>query len=277
MDRISNLPQAILHDILGRLPDKDAAKTCVLSKSWRETWFSFPILSVCMRNFLRFHGSLLSSKHPLWLGKLDIFIEYVSKRLMRLRNQHLTIKEVKLDLKYTTVHRQVAHHIDRWIQIAVESGVEVLELHLAGGYMGDWYNLPLCITEAKSLTKLVLSGGIRLDPAFLNHSLQFFSMRTLSLSRILFGDEGVMEHFISHCPLVEHLTLCSCDVDNPLSIGNPQGSRTYPLKSLSLNGLQKLKGANFEDILEVHIGAPNLEDLRYYAPEDGDDGDESSS
>ncbi|MED6217850.1 hypothetical protein PIB30_021491 [Stylosanthes scabra] len=272
MDRISGLPKSILHDILERLPDKDAAKTCVLSKSWRETWFSFPILSVCSKSFLSFHDLALSPKHPLWLGKLDIFIKYVNKRLMRLRDQHLTIKEVKLDLTYIIGHRnQVAHHIDRWIQIAIESGVEVLELCFTGGYMGNWYNFPLCLTKAKSLTKLVLSGGIRLDPAFLNHSLEFFSMKTLSLSHILFGDEGVMEHFISHCPLMEHLTLDFCNVDNPQSIGDPPGSRTYRVQSLSLHGLQKLKGANVEGILEVYIGAPNLQKLCYRAPAERDE------
>ncbi|MED6117595.1 hypothetical protein PIB30_113155, partial [Stylosanthes scabra] len=137
MDRISSLPKGILHDILGRLPDKDAAKTCVLSKSWRETWFSFPILSICSKNFLSFHGLPLSTENSLWLGKFDIFIEYVSKRLMRLRDQHLTIKEVKLDLSFIIEPRQVDHHIDQWIQIAIESGVQVLELSLTGGSTGN--------------------------------------------------------------------------------------------------------------------------------------------
>ncbi|MED6156179.1 hypothetical protein PIB30_012194 [Stylosanthes scabra] len=256
MDRISDLPKGILHDILGKLPDKDAAKTCVLSKSWRQTWFSFPILSLCS-------DDLPSSPK-------DIFIDYVTKRLMRLHDQSLTIKEFKLTLGYTIDRRQLAHHIDQWIQMAIESGVEVLELRLTGGIMDYWYkyNLPLCVTKAKSLTKLVLSGGIRLDPAFLNHSLKFFSMRTLSFSHIHFGDERVLEHFISHCPLIEHLTLEFCEMDNPQSRGDPPGSRTYPVKSLSLRGLQKLKGADVKGILEVYIDAPNLENLCYRAPSD---------
>ncbi|MED6137396.1 hypothetical protein PIB30_064666 [Stylosanthes scabra] len=164
----------------------------------------------------------------------------------------------------------MAHHIDRWIQIAIESGVQVLELSLIGGAIGRWYNFPLSLTEAKSLTKLVLSGGIRLDPAFLNHSLKFFSMRTLSLSHILFGVEGIMEHFISHCPLIEHLTLRSCNIDNPLSITDPHGFRTYRVKSLNLHGQQKLKGVEVRGILKVYIGAPNLEKLCYRAPGDRD-------
>lgn len=43
MDRISNLPDFILHEILSFLPRKDAAITCVLSKRWNFIWDSFPI------------------------------------------------------------------------------------------------------------------------------------------------------------------------------------------------------------------------------------------
>ncbi|MED6147027.1 hypothetical protein PIB30_040135 [Stylosanthes scabra] len=98
--------------------------------------------------------------------------------------------------------------------MAIESGIEVLELSITGGSVGKWYNLPLSLTEAKSLTKLVLN--------------------------------------------------------NPLSIRDPQGSRTYRVKSLSLHGLQKLKGAKVRGILEVNIDAPNLENLCYRAPGDRD-------
>ncbi|MED6156190.1 hypothetical protein PIB30_012205 [Stylosanthes scabra] len=271
MDRISGLPKAILHDILGMLPDKDAAKTCVLSKLWKETWFSFPVLSVCSKNFFTRRDLLSSPEDPIWLAKLDVFTEYVTKRLMRLRDQGIVIKELKLNLGYLLDYTHVSHHVDQWIQMASESGVQVLELRLTGGGMGSWYNLPICLAEAKSLNKLVLSGGIRLDPAFLNHSLKFSSMRILSLSHILFGDEGVMEHFISHCPLIEHLTLHFCNVDNPLSNEDPPGSRDYRVKSLSLHGLQKLKGASLQYIKEVYIGAPNLENLIYRANLDGDE------
>jgi hypothetical protein len=43
-DQLSNLPKIILHKILSRLPEKDAARTSVLSKAWLETWYTFPIL-----------------------------------------------------------------------------------------------------------------------------------------------------------------------------------------------------------------------------------------
>lgn len=42
-DRISSLPEFILHRIMSFLPRRDANQTCVLSKRWRLIWDTFPI------------------------------------------------------------------------------------------------------------------------------------------------------------------------------------------------------------------------------------------
>ncbi|MED6123406.1 hypothetical protein PIB30_048886 [Stylosanthes scabra] len=247
MDRLSGLPKTILHDILARLPYKDAAKTSALSKTWRDTWSSYPNL----------------------FSKMDILIDYVTKRLLRLCAQGLTIKEFKLNLIYLLHPPHGSHDVDRWIQMASESGVELLELYLSNGSIGReysediWYDLPLCVIEAKSLTKLVLTGGIIVGQEFLNHSIKFSSVKMLSLSRVLFRHEGVIEHLISRCPLIEHLTVEHCSVYNHLSIDGPQVDRICHVKSLFLNGLQKLKEVDVQGIEEEHIDSPNLEKLCY--------------
>nr|CAB3491021.1 unnamed protein product [Digitaria exilis] len=45
-DRISNLPEVILHHILSLLPAQDAVRTCVLAQSWRHHWRSAPAVRV---------------------------------------------------------------------------------------------------------------------------------------------------------------------------------------------------------------------------------------
>ncbi|KAL4355767.1 hypothetical protein HN51_027113 [Arachis hypogaea] len=262
MDRFSALPKIILHDILVRLPDKDAAKTSVLSKAWNDTWFSFPNLSVCSEDF--FSEDDVPTGNRQRFRKLDILINYVTKRLLRLRDQRLAIKKFKLDLQNLDDLTHVSHHVDQWIQMVCESGVQVLELYLNDDCV-RWYELPLCVIEAKSLIELELLGGIKIDQELLKHSMKFSSVKMLFLSRVLFTDESAIEYLISHCPLTERFIMGVCYIYNHLRTEHPPADRIEKVESLSLQGLQKLKEVDVEGIQEVHIDSPNLEELCYQA------------
>ncbi|MED6156178.1 hypothetical protein PIB30_012193 [Stylosanthes scabra] len=75
----------------------------------------------------------------------------------------------------------------------------------------------------------------------------------MSLTKVLFTQEGVIEHLISHCPLIEDLNIGHCYVYN----------HGHLVKSLFLHGLQKLKKVDLRIIQQVHIDSPNLENLSY--------------
>ncbi|RDX80842.1 F-box/FBD/LRR-repeat protein, partial [Mucuna pruriens] len=261
-DLISNLPKTILHDILSRLPEKDAPRTSVLSKVWSETWSTFPFLSFSDTKVI---GTFPQPQSD-FLRKRKNFIDHVKRTMLRFQDQGLTIKEFKLSINCFDL-RYMSQDVDHWMKLASESGVGVLELCLPDGTEQDeeghdrCYILPTGIIEAKSLYKLVLMGGIRVDPAFLNHSVKFFSLRVLSLWLVLLEDERAIEHLISCCPLIEYITLKCCSVLNCGGKRGPHEPRTSRMQSISMLGLPKLKEVDVQGIQEVIIDAPSLENF----------------
>ncbi|XP_057455254.1 putative F-box/LRR-repeat protein At3g18150 isoform X2 [Lotus japonicus] len=261
-DHISNLPRIILHDILSRLSEKDAARTSVLSKAWAETWSTFPILSFCDTKIVGTFPQPMKD----FFRKRRLFIDYVKRTLLRFRDQVLAVKEFKLGVNSFDLH-YMSKDVDLWLKLAGESGVEVLQVCLPDRADQDGegqelcYVLPIGVLESKSLKKIELMGGIRVDPAFMNCSIKFFSLRELSLWSVLLGDEQAIEYLISRCPLLEYVTLKCCSVLNPGGAGGLLESRTCQIKSIRMRGLPKLKGVDVQGIQEVYVDAPSLENL----------------
>ncbi|KAL6658226.1 hypothetical protein ACP70R_003812 [Stipagrostis hirtigluma subsp. patula] len=79
-DRISALPDALLHHVLGFLHAREAVQTCVLAQRWRHVWKSLPVLRLT-----RDRGKVLSHKflnHVLLLrdhAPLDVCLFEFSK------------------------------------------------------------------------------------------------------------------------------------------------------------------------------------------------------
>ncbi|XP_057455258.1 F-box/LRR-repeat protein 13-like [Lotus japonicus] len=257
-DHISDLPIFILHDILSRLPEKDATRTSVLSKAW---WSTFPILSFF---YNRRVGKASKTTEEGFFMKRKNFGDNLKKTLLRFRDQGLAIKEFKLSVNFHDLYYN-SRDVDLWLKLAGESGVEVLHLDLPDRAEDEWegqdlgYVLPTSVLEAKSLKMMHLIGGIHIDQAFMNHSIKFFSLRKLLLWYVLVEDEQVIENLISRCPLIEYISLfCG-------SVLNPGGGAEGLLNSLSMRGLLKLKKVDIIGIQEVYIDSPSLENLYYRA------------
>jgi hypothetical protein len=194
----------------------------------------------------------------------------VKRTLLRFHDKGLAIKEFDLIVNNFELHR-MSKYVDLWLKLVSECGLEVLDLCLPDGPRqdelgrGECYVLPKGVIEGKSLTKLVLMGGIRVDPAFMNHSVKFFSLRVLSLWSVVSGYEKAIEHLISCCPLIEHITLKCCSVLIPRGTANHilQSDTNGVMKSLSMHGLQKLKTVDVQGIQEVYIDAPCLANFNY--------------
>lgn len=249
-DQLSYLPKIILHDILTRLPEEDAVRTSVLSKKWAQTWYTFPILSFSDMKFVgrRVHYLVNSSN-------ITPFLDNVERTLLRFHNQGLAIKHFKLSVRSFDLYH-VSKYVDLWLKLAIESGIEVLELHRSRSRCSQRYILPTGIFEAKSLSKLALMGRIQVDLSFMNHSMKFFSLQVLKLESVCLGDEHALKHFISCCPLIEYITLIECGFPDDKGY-------LHDFESLSMCGLPKLKGFYVDGIQEVYVDCPCLENLHY--------------
>jgi len=253
-DRLSSLPTLILHQILSKLPEKDRTRTSVLSKAWLHTWYIFPILS--FRCLQMIGMSPQTMEDSVRKRKILEFGDYVKRRMLMFLDQSLAIKKFELSLN-GFVLKYMSKDVDIWLKLACECGVEVIEYYQKKLEGKEQYHVfPISVIEAKSLTKLVLSGHIKIDRIFMNYSIKFFSLRVLSLQWVLLGDEHTINHLISFCPLIEYITLDYC-----LVLSSDGGQRN--MNSLSISGLQKLKSVDISGIKYVSIDASSLENLCY--------------
>jgi hypothetical protein len=81
------------------LPQKDVARTSVLSKAWLDTWYTFPILYFS------------DTMHDI-VSKGDNFIDYVKRRLMRFYDNGLAIKVFKLVVYNVELRRYMSKDVD---------------------------------------------------------------------------------------------------------------------------------------------------------------------
>ncbi|CAN0879064.1 Putative F-box/FBD/LRR-repeat protein At4g03220 [Linum grandiflorum] len=111
MDRLSNLPEAVIHHILSFLDTKSAVQTSVLSRQWKCTWKHVSVLD--MRNnlkmleysppgFKRYVEKVLSLRYDSSLTKL-IFSDNLEK-LDREPENSLLARVIRYALSHETRH-----------------------------------------------------------------------------------------------------------------------------------------------------------------------------
>ncbi|XP_019417927.1 PREDICTED: putative F-box protein At3g58860 [Lupinus angustifolius] len=253
MDFISNLPEPILHHIMSMLPDKDAAGTCVLSKAWNHTHSTFPILVFNESRYVKYHDKYNVDRENL-PTKRKQFYDYVDNTLLWFHIQGLSIQQLKLWLNFNdrVIKSAIIHHIDYWIELAMECNVQVLDLTLYGVANlhpnSVRYCMPWSVALLRSLVKLCLDGCISLDEEFLIFPIEFSSLKVLSLVRVHFGDKRVFQNLLSSCPCIEYINLSSC-------VG---------IDSVCIQGLSKLKEVKISgNIMGIEIDAPTLQSFHF--------------
>uniref|UniRef100_A0A0E0F3F2 F-box domain-containing protein n=1 Tax=Oryza meridionalis TaxID=40149 RepID=A0A0E0F3F2_9ORYZ len=114
-DRISDLPEDVLHNVLSLLPSRDAVRTCVLAQRWRDLWRSVPAVRVAGARG--------------W-ASADAFVLFVD-RLLRLRRGRAALDTCDLDLRFDGPFPGGERHGNRWIRRALRRQVRVLRFLLS--------------------------------------------------------------------------------------------------------------------------------------------------
>ncbi|KAH9620334.1 hypothetical protein KSS87_007849 [Heliosperma pusillum] len=208
MDRLSDLPDSIIHHIISFLGTQEACRTTILAKRWVHIWPTGLILDFRPQFFVpKIDGVSLaeffkSFAGPWTVETVEKLVNFIETTMRRYSEKNLSIRKFRLD--YPTIDQEMAGRIDRWLRIALRNQVEQLTLSVLPQGPPS-YELPAILFMAKSLISMKLFR-VRM-PYF--ETLKLISLRILKLTRV-YIDENMLLDIIMSCPLkILNLDMCS--------------------------------------------------------------------
>ncbi|XP_010905728.3 FBD-associated F-box protein At5g60610-like [Elaeis guineensis] len=253
VDRISDLSDDILIDILSFLPTNQAFQASILSRRWRYLPLAIPTLEFDERNSLieKFNDWTMEDRYDV----ASII------NLVLLSRRGAAIRTLRLFLAWYLFDSRGSAMVDRWIGFAMCHNVEELHIDITrceynlcycphshhicrdGGYI-DFYISPRSLFTYGSLRVLHLTGC----QLHLASVVNFGCLETLSLSKVI-APEETLQHLIYCCPNIKNLSLEGCTLLKIITISNPH-LRSFILRCC-------------HDLEKVRIHAPVLRELEY--------------
>ncbi|KAL6640243.1 hypothetical protein ACP70R_022092 [Stipagrostis hirtigluma subsp. patula] len=236
VDRIGRLPDAVLRDVVSRLPAKDAARTAALSSRWTGLWRSAP-LALVDAHLLPDGGAGGQPRDVL--GRDSPGVAAAVSRVLAahpgpFRCVHLTCSTMD-------AHRG---EIARWLQHLAAKGVQ--ELVFVNRPWPLDLPLPASLFSCASLTRLHIGVWRLPDTRALRRAAGFPNLKELGLYVVVMEDRD-LAFLLNRSPVLETLVILGY-----------QTEVRFRLVSRSLRCVQ-LCFSNFADIAVVD--APRLERL----------------
>ncbi|XP_048433616.1 putative F-box/FBD/LRR-repeat protein At4g03220, partial [Pyrus x bretschneideri] len=218
-DRISNLPDAILHQTLSLLPIKTIAQTSVLSRRWSYLWASYPVLDFSEVFPMPYPKYLVNEKILDQQTKAMKSITTVLSR--RHENSNIRVFRVSGHLSCSDLYDFIGR--------VVKHRVEELSLEI---WPRDNCEVPYCLIECDSLRSLKLETGALQyrcigRPILLKLSSKsgLRSLHSLSLTGVHFSESALddVDLFTSSSfPSLERLTVEYCkNMSHDLIVRSP--------------------------------------------------------
>nr|XP_040250396.1 MEIOTIC F-BOX protein MOF [Aegilops tauschii subsp. strangulata]XP_040250397.1 MEIOTIC F-BOX protein MOF [Aegilops tauschii subsp. strangulata]XP_040250398.1 MEIOTIC F-BOX protein MOF [Aegilops tauschii subsp. strangulata]XP_040250399.1 MEIOTIC F-BOX protein MOF [Aegilops tauschii subsp. strangulata] len=226
LDRLSALPDDLLHAVMSFLRAWEVARTCVLSRRWRTLWASAPCvdLRVCCKARHR--------RLPTRLANFTNHFLLLREASAPLDALRLLSSPPRQDVPYMPYSPQYdddgedysSEDVEMWIRAAINRRARFIQLshHPRDDDLSDLDNVPLVSCHLKHLH---LSGTMLYDK----------TLRQLS----------------SHCPSLQVLELKDCSLDGP---------------HISSASLITLTMVECRFIRDLTVAAPNLISLRCVNP-----------
>ncbi|KAG7537804.1 F-box domain [Arabidopsis suecica] len=190
-DRISQLPESLICQILSHLPSKETVKTSVLSTRWRSLWLCVPSFDLAC-----------------WqLPKINDFKSFGDKFFDS--NRVSCIHEVKLFIGDTGLRKgvdDVPSYLMPWFDAAINRKIQ----HLDAWFPPCSFKMPLRLYTCETLVSLKLFH-VTLD------GVEFVSLpclKTLHLKYMWYRKEANFERLVTCCPVLEELKISGCVNDN---------------------------------------------------------------
>ncbi|CAN0914346.1 F-box/FBD/LRR-repeat protein At2g04230 [Linum grandiflorum] len=242
-DRISELPDEILHCILSRIkPQRKAAQTVTLSRRWRSLWRSYPVVDFSFYDVLQ-------------TKKFQKFCEATIKRFSL--DRFLGMKTLELHLRGVDV-KLCFPVFKQLLDLSSERKAE--EIHLSS-HRETSITFQLL---SNSATKIMTVADVQF--AYNNDlALSLNSLRFLHLGFVSFEDDRILGNVLASSPLLETLKI-DCLYTTELKVSTHHTNlKTLRIAScgfrkieIAFPGLQTLRLKELLGLSKFELTAPQL-------------------
>ncbi|CAK9174516.1 unnamed protein product [Ilex paraguariensis] len=211
MDRITLLPDHLLHHLLCFLELEDFARISVLSKAWNRIWLSASIFDFNLHFYydhIEDNPSLKSSirDDKIHRAAQEEYLNSIDESLRRRLLLSFSVSVVGMWINIPTFEVSVPF-MDRWMDTTIQSNLQKLELKISVDDDSSYkYRPPQILLSAKSLTVLELYD-CTLDS---NCDIKLSQLRKQDLRYVCLLDEKMLSNLAFNFPLIEDLVLRNC-------------------------------------------------------------------
>ncbi|KAL3650310.1 hypothetical protein CASFOL_006713 [Castilleja foliolosa] len=233
------LPEPIVHRIQSFLTAKEAARTTILSKSWRSAWLTRPNLDFSIRSY----------------GVYE-YLEFVEKTIQRYEKSNLKIESLRLRNKSGGVGVYVGFGV--LANDLITRALKIGATHLCVQNFVGKMVLSQGVFEAENLVELTLNG-CKIEDLGFDRKVRCSKLESLDLRYVNINSE-MISNIVSCCPLIRKLSL-DCvvpfnDDDDDDHVYHSFSRLPFSLKDLTLIGCRTQE-----------VSSPSLERL-YFSTEE---------